>query len=454
MILQNQIIIPPPVQALLKRLNKAGFSAYAVGGCVRDSLLGNPPQDWDICTSARPEEIKACFSDRRTILTGERYGTVTVLHEDACYEITTFRTESGYSDNRHPNRVAFLDSLQDDLARRDFTVNAMAADADGHITDCFDGLNDLENGQIRCVGEATERFSEDALRILRALRFSSKLGFSIAPKTSDAIHALKNRLHAVAPERLRKELCGLLCGKAAGTVAREYADVLCVLIPELQRCIGFKQYNHHHIHDVWEHTLRVLEQVPPEEGLRLAALFHDIGKPAAFSMDKQLVGHFYGHAVISAALSETILRRLRYDNATVQQVTFLVREHSFFLPEGNEKRMRKLLAAFEPERLRQLLLLRRADAVGTGTRTEEAADRIMKNALLLLDDVLQKDDCFSLRQLAVNGADLMALGLPQGPIIGSILRHLLDAVIDGRIQNNRADLLSYAQKINSELEYD
>ena len=198
----------------------------------------------------------------------------------------------------------------------------------------------------------------------------------------------------------------------------------------------------------------MLEQVPPEEGLRLAALFHDIGKPAAFSMDKQLVGHFYGHAVISAALSETILRRLRYDNATVQQVTFLVREHSFFLPEGNEKRMRKLLAAFEPERLRQLLLLRRADAVGTGTRTEEAADRIMKNALLLLDDVLQKDDCFSLRQLAVNGGDLMALGLPQGPIIGSILRHLLDAVIDGRIQNNRADLLSYAQKINSELEYD
>ena len=449
MILQNQIRIPSPVHGLLSRLNKAGFSAYAVGGCVRDSLLGNSPKDWDLCTSARPEEIKACFSDHRTILTGERYGTVTVLHENLPYEITTFRTESGYSDNRHPNQVAFLDSLQGDLARRDFTVNAMAADAEGNITDCFGGLEDLEKGQLRCVGNAKERFSEDALRILRALRFSSRLGFSIEPKSADAIHALKDQLHAVAPERLRKELCGLLCGSSAGAVARAYADVLCVLIPELRRCIGFRQYNYHHLYDVWEHTLRVLEQVPAEEDLRLAALLHDIGKPAAFTMDKQLVGHFYGHAVTSAALSETILRRLRYDNTTLQQVTFLVREHCFILPEGNEKRMRKLLAAFGTESLRKLLLLRRADAIGTGTRTVEEADHSLKSALRLLDEVLRKEDCFSLKQLAVNGADLMALGLPQGPRIGSALAHLLDAVIDGRVQNTRAELLSYAQKMNS-----
>lgn len=440
-----QIKIPEPVRALLKHLNDAGFSAYAVGGCVRDSLLGKMPQDWDICTSARPEEIKSCFSDHRTILTGERYGTVTVLHDDIPYEITTFRTESGYSDSRHPDSVAFLDSMQGDLSRRDFTVNAMAADADGKITDCFGGKQDLQNGVIRCVGNAHDRFTEDALRILRALRFASKLGFTISPETDTAIHTLKNRLSAVAPERLRKELCGLLCGKSAAAIARQYADVLCVLIPELKHCIGFKQYNYHHIHDVWEHTLCVVENVPATEGLRLAALFHDIGKPAAFTMDKYLVGHFYSHALISAAMTETILKRLRFDSATVQLVTFLVREHGFSLPEGNEKRMKKLLAAYGRDNLEQLLLLRRADRIGTGTLCAEEADRKTEAAFSLLSQIMQQDTCFSLKQLAVNGSDLIALGISQGPAIGAMLKSLLDAVIDSQIENEKEALLLFAQ---------
>lgn len=440
------ITIPETVRTLLKRLNDAGFRAYAVGGCVRDSLLGKEPQDWDICTSAHPDEIKSCFSEHRTILTGERYGTVTVLHDDIPYEITTFRAENGYSDSRHPDSVVFLDSLQGDLSRRDFTVNAMAADADGVVTDCFGGAADLQNGVIRCVGNAHDRFTEDALRILRALRFASKLSFTISPETDVAIHALKNRLSAVAPERLRKELKGLLCGASAIEILRQYADVLCVLIPELQSCIGFCQYNFHHIHDVWEHTLRVAENVPAAEAMRLAALFHDIGKPAAFTMDKNLIGHFYGHAIISAAMTETILRRLHYDNATVRLVTLLVGEHGFFLPEGNEKRIKKMLAAFGAERVKDLLVLRRADTIGTGTGTIEETDQAAECAFSLLEQVLQQENCFSVRQLAVNGADLMQLGVSQGPVIGEILNRLLDAVLDGQLENKREDLLLFAQK--------
>lgn len=445
MTMPNQIRIPEPVHALLCRLNDAGFCAYAVGGCVRDSLLGKTPKDWDICTAAPPDQIKACFQNERTILTGERYGTVTVLYGGSPYEITTFRTENGYSDSRHPDRVVFVQTLQGDLARRDFTVNAMAADASGSITDCFGGMEDLKNGILRCVGTAHERFSEDALRILRALRFSSVLGFPIEPATADAIHELKERLSAVAPERLRKELCGLLCGEHAASVLRTYADVLCVLIPELCGCIGFHQYNYHHIHDVWEHTVRAVELVPPTEALRFAALLHDIGKPCAFTMDKQLIGHFYDHAAISAAMTETILRRLRFDSASVSEITLLVREHGFSLPQGSEKRMRRLLSAFGEETVRQLLALRRADALATGTVRAEEAEAFLQDGLRLLEQTVQAGGCLSLKQLALNGSDLIALGLAPGPAVGNLLNELLSAVVDGKLENTRAALLQYAQ---------
>lgn len=439
----SRILIPAQVQTILRRLNAAGYSGYAVGGCVRDCLRGEVPADWDICTDAEPEQTAACFSDCRTVLTGARYGTVTVLFDGAPYEITTFREEHGYSDSRHPDGVSFLRSLEGDLARRDFTVNAMAADPDGNVIDCFGGTEDLRQGIIRCVGDPVQRFTEDALRMLRALRFSSTLGFAVAPETEEAIHALCGRLRAVAPERLRKELSGLLCGDAVHGVLERFSDVICVLIPELAPCIGFRQWNYHHKYDVWEHTLRAVAAVAPTEELRLAMLLHDIGKPSAFTMDKQLVGHFYGHAVIGAAMCDTILRRLRYDRRTADLVTLLVREHGFYLLEDTPKRMRRLLSQFGEDTVRLLLQVRRADGIATGT-----ADGIAEKTAVaerLLESVCSQ--CVSMPQLQINGSDLLRLGVPEGPQIGAILRALLDAVVDGRLENERETLLPAAREM-------
>lgn len=439
----SRIVIPAQVRSLLLRLNAAGYAAYAVGGCVRDSIRGETPADWDICTEAEPEQTASCFADCRTVLTGARYGTVTVLLDGTAYEITTFREEHGYSDSRHPDGVSFLRSLEGDLARRDFTVNAMAADADGQVIDRFGGMEDLRQGTIRCVGDPAQRFTEDALRMLRALRFASRLGFGVAPETEAAVHALCGRLRAVAPERLRKELSGLLCGQAVRGVLERFSDVLCVLIPELAPCIGFRQWNYHHKYDVWEHTLRAVEAVAPTEPLRLAMLLHDIGKPAAFTMDKQLVGHFYGHAVIGAAMCERILRRLRYDNRTAELVTLLVREHGFYLLENTPKRMRKLLSQFGEQTVRLLLQVRRADGIATGTA--EGAEEKTAVAERLLESVSAQ--CVSLPQMELNGDDLIRLGVKQGPQVGAILHALLDAVLDGSVENERAALLRAAREM-------
>lgn len=439
----SRIGIPKQVQGLLRRLNAAGFSGYAVGGCVRDSLRGEVPADWDICTDARPEQTVACFEDCRTVLTGIRYGTVTVVFDGTPYEITTFRAENGYSDSRHPDDITFLSSLQEDLSRRDFTVNAMAADADGQVIDCFGGADDLRQGIIRCVGDPMQRFTEDALRMLRALRFASRFGFAVAPGTEAAIHALCGRLQAVAPERLRKELSGLLCGQAVRDILERYPDVLCVLIPELTPCIGFRQYNYHHKYDVWTHTLRAVDAVTPTEPLRLAMLLHDIGKPASFTVDKQLVGHFYGHAVISAAMCEKILRRLRYDRQTAELVTLLVREHGFQLPEGNVRRMRRLLSQFGEQTVRLLLKVRCADAAATGT-APDAQERLCEAECLLGEVSAQ---CFSLAQMQIDGRELIRLGVKEGPQLGAILQVLLNAVLDGRVENEHDALVHFASEM-------
>lgn len=441
------IAVPETVGALLARLNGQGFAAYAVGGCVRDALLGLKPQDWDICTSARPEEIKACFSSLQTILTGEKYGTVTVLYAGGSYEITTFRAETDYRDSRHPGSVSFLSELRGDLSRRDFTVNAMAADREGRVVDAFGGAEDLQRGLLRCVGEAEQRFCEDALRILRALRFSSRLVFAIEEKTARAIHTCREGLRRVSPERLRKELVGLLCGKNAAAVLRDYADVLFLLIPELAPCRGFAQYNPHHVSDVWEHTLATVAAVEPTPELRLAALLHDIGKPASFCMDKNLVGHFYGHACTGAAMTEALLRRLRFDNATVQRVTLLVREHDCLHTAGTDRQLRRLLARMGEENLRLVLLLRHADLLGTGTRTEEEARALFEATQTHLDSLLQRESCFGLRTLRLTGRELLALGVPAGPEVGRLLKRTLEAVLDGRLPNEPEALVRYAQKL-------
>lgn len=438
------ISIPAPVQGVLARLNQAGFAAYAVGGCVRDSLLGRVPQDWDICTAARPEETVACFAGQRTLLTGARYGTVTLLLDDSAYEITTFRTDGSYSDCRHPDSVQFLSALEGDLARRDFTINAMAADRNGQVTDLFGGIDDLNCRCIRCVGNADARFREDALRILRALRFSAQLDFTPEAQTAGAIHRLAPLLSAVAAERLRKELLGLLCGPAAGRVLRAYADVPALLMPELAACIGFAQYNWHHLYDVWTHSVLVLEHCSPQPVLRLAALLHDIGKPVCFSLDKNLVGHFYGHGAVGAAMTEALLHRLRFDGQMLREVSALVRAHDAPLPE-TARAMRRLLAKLGVDGVRRLLLLQTADRLGTGTTPAGEATRALHRATSLLDEVLAAHPCVSLRTLCVNGRDLMALGIPPGPALGRLLQALLDAVLDGRVENERSALLALAQ---------
>lgn len=444
-----RIPIPPTVAALLARLNAAGFAAFAVGGCVRDSLLGEQPKDWDVCTSALPEQTAACFSDCRTLLTGAAYGTVTVLWGEGRvpFEITTFRAERGYSDRRHPDRVEFLSDLRGDLARRDFTVNAMAADADGRVCDPFGGQNDLQNRVLRCVGVPTERFSEDALRILRGLRFAARLRLAVEPKTADALHTCRFLLKNVAAERIRKELDGLLCGAAAPELLREFSDVVCVPIPELAPCIGFRQFNFHHAYDVWEHSLHALAACEPEPALRLAALLHDVGKPAVFSFDKQLVGHFYGHTVTGAALSERILRRLHYDSKTVALVSGLIGAHGAALEGIGRRGMLRLVQRLGAERLELLLRLRRADRLGKGTEPPEVVEADIAALQALFLRVTAPDACFCLSRLKLTGNDLLSLGIPAGKQIGRILDAALQAVIDGNVQNERQDLIEFAQKI-------
>ena len=440
----EKLCIPAEVRALLTQLNAAGYAAYAVGGCVRDGLRGQAPQDWDICTSAKPQETAACFASDRVLLTGERFGTVTVLRGGESYEITTFRAETGYSDSRHPDSVAFLPELRGDLMRRDFTVNAMAADADGRVTDLFGGQDDLKSGVIRCVGEPAERFSEDALRILRGLRFASRFGFSVAPETAAAMHAERLRLRQVSQERLHKELCGLLVGRDAVRVMDEFFDVLCVILPELAPLRGFEQYNPHHRSDVWQHTLCVGEGVPAQEPLRLAALLHDVAKPDTFCFDKNLVGHFPGHDIAGAAVAERILKRLHCDSRTVREVTELIRQHMRPLQPVTERSMRRLLAAVGPEQARRLLILRQADRMGKGTEDETALRAQVAQAEALLDALLAEDACFSLRQLAVTGRDLIALGIAPGKRLGRILDALLQAVIAGTLPNERDALRAVA----------
>ena len=448
----EHIHIAEGAKALLQQLNSAGFAAYAVGGCVRDSLLEQAPKDWDICTSALPEQIMEVFSELHCIPTWRSYGTVTVRYEGESYEVTTFRKELGYSDSRHPDGVRFLNSLKEDLARRDFTINAMAADRNGQVTDLFGGKVDLELGLIRCVGEARERFAEDALR------FAARFGFSMEEKTAEAIHEQKERLLHVAPERLRKELSGLLCGRAAVPILDRFSDVIFLLIPELADSKGFRQFNYHHALDVWQHSLLTLSSIPATEPLRLAALLHDIGKPSCFHFDKYLVGHFYGHAKLSCAYTQRILRRLRYDNDTIDTVCTLIRCHDTPLmprpKEGGsrEKTLRRLLGRLGQERLLQLIELKRADRLGKGNVDTAQVDAQINEIRALLQGILEQALCVRQDQLAVNGRDLMALGMAPGPEMGQLLRQMLDAVIEGDLNNDREVLVEFAQKHIAELQ--
>ena len=433
----------PQAQAILTRLEQAGYQAFAVGGCVRDTLLGRTPGDWDITTSALPEQVMALFD---AVPTGIAHGTVTVRLEGRGFEVTTFRGDGPYLDGRHPSGVVFTRHLEEDLARRDFTVNAMAMDLRGRITDPFGGREDLQRRLLRCVGDPERRLQEDALRILRALRFAAVLGFSVEPETAAALVHQAHRLDLIAPERVSHELQRLLTGAYVGPVLRQFAPVLAAVLPEIRPLMGFEQHSPHHRYDVWEHTVRSVETIAPQPVLRWTMLLHDVAKPQCFTLDEQGKGHFYGHDAQGAAMAEEILRRLRLPRRDTERIVLLIREHMRQIAP-TEKSVGRALHRLGPEALEQLLAVQRADRLATGAGDTELLDQLQE----LLENLLAEERCFTLRQLAVNGRDLMALGLA-GPAVGRMLQQLLAQVLDGTLPNDHAALLDAAQRSLEEQE--
>ena len=432
--------IPKKSVTVFQLLGKAGHECFLVGGCVRDMLMGKVPHDIDITTNATPEEIKTVFSDFHTLDIGIKHGTVTVMLEDEPIEITTYRTESSYSDGRHPDKVVFTRNIRDDLSRRDFTSNAIAFSPKVGIVDPFGGRRDIENKLLRCVGTPEERFKEDSLRILRALRFASVLGFDIDEKTEKAMYNCKELISIVSPERIYSEITKLLCGKDAGRILSHYSDILAVALPEIKAMKGFDQHNFHHIYDVLNHTAKVVDSVYPAVHLRLAAVFHDCGKPDCFSLDEKGVGHFYSHASISARKADEALLRLRCDNATREKVVKLVKIHDSPI-EPDSKTVKKKLQKYGEGIFFDLIKLQRADNMGlspdylfrqdTYNRLEEIARQI-----------IEENQCFSLKDLAVNGTDMIELGL-KGKDIGNALDFLLKAVMEEKCQNDKESLIKY-----------
>ena len=441
------IDIPEGALSVIGKLEAAGFNAYAVGGCVRDSLLGKEPKDWDICTSALPQQVLECFQDCRVIETGLKHGTVTIMIEGFPYEVTTFRIDGDYSDNRRPDSVEFTDTLKEDLSRRDFTINAMAYNPKSGIVDFFDGMADLKTGRIRCVGDPDKRFCEDALRIMRALRFAAVLGFSIEDGTAKAMHENRSLLANISVERISAELNKLIVGKNIPALLLKHVDIITEIIPELIPAIGFKQNTPYHCYDVFRHTLYSVESAPRDVHIRLTMLFHDIGKPSRYT-EADGVGHFYGHAKVSADMAGSILKRLKYDNDTIETVTQLIIYHdAIFKPR--RKQIKRWLNKIGEARFRQLVEVKKADAMAQALHVRDERVAAMNEALAVLDEILEKRLCFSLKDLAIDGRDLIAIGVPEGARIGAILNRLVLMVIDEEIENDKAALLDMAKRSNS-----
>ena len=442
--------MPKNVDTAINLLQSAGFEAYAVGGCVRDSLLGKTPNDWDITTSAKPEDMKSVFADFHCIDTGIKHGTVTVVIDGEPLEITTFRLDGEYEDNRHPKSVTFTSNLGADLGRRDFTVNAMAYSKKTGTVDLFGGQNDLKNKIIRCVGDPDRRFNEDALRILRALRFASALDFEIEEKTAQSL--LKNRalLGNISEERIAKELLKLVCGKGAKRILTDFAPVLFEILPELQPMYQNSHDNPHHCYDIYEHTLIAVESIDPEPTLRFAMLLHDCGKPAVKKFDENGVAHFYGHQRISAEISAQILARLKVSNKFRDEILFLVSNHDRWELYENTEKMPRYLSKFGLDGVLKLLKVMRADVLAQSPEYRYRLDQIA-DAEEIAKNLAAQKPCLSLSELQINGRTLMDIGIPQGRKLGAVLAQLLDEVIDGVTKNTQEALTTRAREIYSEM---
>lgn len=428
----------PRALAVLDTLEKAGFQTVLVGGCVRDYLLEKPSSDYDAATAALPEQMLEVFSGWKVLETGRKHGTLTIMSDGLPVEVTTFRTEGVYTDHRHPDGVSFTTDLKADLARRDFTINAMAWGRDG-LTDLFEGQEDLRAGILRCVGDPEKRFNEDAIRILRCLRFAARPGFWIHPDTEAALKQQVRMLDMVSRERVADEFLKLICQPDAERILLEYPEVVRQIVPEMTATIGFDQRTPYHCYDVYTHSVKAMGQVPPRKTMRLAALLHDIAKPMTYSPDEQGVGHFPDHPKLGAELADQALRNLRLDNHTREQVVTLIERHGMRLP-AEEKVVKRWLSRLGPELFFELMTLDRAD------NSAKRPDMVRPPQHWLdLDkmarQVLAQADCLAMKDLAINGRDALAAGL-KGPAIGRALHELLEDVVEGRRPNDRAGLLA------------
>lgn len=437
-----KINIPSDANELIHTLQNHGHSAYVVGGCVRDSIIGRPIHDWDICTSATPSEMLKIFKDRKVIETGLQHGTITVVVNGEPYEITTYRIDGDYSDNRRPDSVTFTDSLVEDLKRRDFTINAMAYNDDEGLIDPFGGLEDIKDKKIQCVGSAKDRFGEDALRILRAIRFASQLSFTIASDTNREIKQQYKNLENISIERINSEFCKIASSDTFDVLLGTYHEVFAFFIPEFKDTIGFPQYNPYHAFSVYGHTLSAIGYCESDDlTVRLAVFFHDFGKPHCYQDGEDGVRHFKGHGKVSAEITDTIMKRLRFDNETRNNVVELVHYHDATFEVG-KKYVKRWLNKIGEKQFRRLLEVRKADILGQKPDFEQSRIDKINNIEQILDEVIQENECFSLKDLAINGEDVKkAMMLKEGKDIGYWLKVILNKVIDGELNNNRDDLI-------------
>ena len=443
-----EIDIPHGARYIIRLLEVQGYDTYAVGGCVRDSLLNKVPHDWDICTSANPGVVLALMADNgvKTIETGLQHGTVTAVIGDGSYEITTFRVESKYSDNRRPDHVDFVCDVIADLSRRDFTINAMAYNERDGIIDPWNGRYDLINGVVHCVRNPDDRFREDALRIMRALRFAATYGFKIEEKTAAAIHRNKDLLKNIAAERIQSELSKMLCGKGVLDILLEYKDVMAVIIPELEPCIGFDQNNPYHIYDVYDHIAHAVANYRGNDiSIKMALLLHDIGKPECYVEDDYGVGHFYHHSVSSHRIARDVMNRLRFDSKTTNDVLNLVLYHDADIPPVFRS-VRRWLNKIGVERFEKLIWVRIADINAHSKRNQ--IPKIDKCYMIFetVDKVIEQEQCFTLKDLAIGGHYIMSLGVEEGPRVGKVLNYLLDQVLDGELENTHEALVEEAKR--------
>ena len=434
-----ELTLPDKVSYILDTLHSAGFEGYAVGGCIRDSLLGKEPKDWDITTSATPKEVKSLFP--HTVDTGISHGTVTVLLAREGFEVTTYRIDGKYEDSRHPKEVTFTPNLLEDLKRRDFTINAMAYNQKDGLVDAFDGVGDLRRGLIRCVGDAKQRFKEDALRLMRAVRFAAQLGFSIERETYAAICEMAGDLRRISVERIAAELVGLLVSDYPEKIRALYeSGITSVILPEFDAMMQTEQKNPHHLYTVGEHTIAALSFVEKDKILRLAVLLHDVAKPLCETVDEEGVSHFHGHPELGGEMAKRILRRLKFDNCSIQSICRLVSAHDDN-PPLTERSVRRVIMRIGTDAFPALFALKRADILAQSNYQRQEKLEYLDGFQMYYRKIIEAKDCLTLKELAVSGSDLIQAGMAEGPALGETLKELLELVIDDPKKNTKEYLL-------------